>query len=333
MDGFEVDPDALKASATVAKRQDEHLGRIDSYIASACSDFGAFSGVLNLFQGSYESAVATARDGMSDSRKVAVKVRDAFSDSAQDYLDTDREVYEWFKAKFGDLVAFAPYDPPGSGQDVPGGPHQDAPGARAPGDEDDPFALPAPPWWVDKPVGELPRDDDARLPPWMRPEDAVRDAGKDWWRRHHGDEYDYYRSLGYDDDEALALARADRPDAQTQADTRSYDEMQQRASDAYDRAYTDAINDGATDAEAREAGRDAGNQQFADDSSDRTRRTEVSDAAGTYYDVYNEARDVVSNGQDLVDNVQEIDDNAEDLDRYDDYESGAEDESAQEWAR
>ena len=98
MDGFEVDPDALKASATVATRQDDHLDTIDSYIASACSDFGAFSGVLNLFQGSYESAVATAREGMGDSRKVAVKVRDAFSDSAQDYLDTDREVYEWFKA-------------------------------------------------------------------------------------------------------------------------------------------------------------------------------------------------------------------------------------------
>ena len=109
--------------------------------------------------------------------------------------------------------------------------------------------------------------------------------------------------------------------------------MQQRASDAYDRAYTDAINGGATDAEARQAGRDAGNQQFGDDSADRTRRNEVSDTAGTYYDVYNEARDVVSNGQDLVDNVQEIDDNAEDLDRYDDYESGTEDESAQEWAR
>ena len=42
---------------------------------------------------------------------------------------------------------------------------------------------------------------------------------------------------------------------------------------------------------------------------------------------------MISNGQDLVDDVQEIDDNAEDLDRYDDYESGSEDESAQEWAR
>ena len=178
-----------------------------------------------------------------------------------------------------------------------------------------------------------PRDDDAKLPPWARPDDAVRDFGKDWWRRHYGDEYDYYRSLGYDDDRALELARADRPDAQTQADTRSYEHLQQRASDAYDRAYTDAINDGATDAEAREAGRDAGNQQFSDDSADRTRRNDVSDTAGTYYDVYNEARDVISNGQDLVDNVQEIDDNAEDLDRYDDYESGSEDESAQEWAR
>ena len=46
MNGFEVDPDALKASATVATRQDDHLGNIDAYIASACSNFGAFTGVL-----------------------------------------------------------------------------------------------------------------------------------------------------------------------------------------------------------------------------------------------------------------------------------------------
>lgn len=332
MNGFKVDPDALQASAVVANRQDSHLASIDSYIGSVCSNFGAFSGVLNLFQGSYESAVSTAREGMTDSRKVATKVQGAFIDSKQDYLDTDREIYEWFKAKYGDLVHFGPYEPAGSGEDVPGGPHSDAPGAKTPGADEDPFAMPKPPWWIDKPVGQLPGDDPSELPPWADPKGTAKDEVIDFIDRRRGDEYDYYRSLGYSDDQALELARADQPDGSTQADTRNYEQMQDRASTAYDRAYTDAVNGGATDAEASAAGREAGNKQFSDDSGDRVRRDDISSTAGTYYNVYNEATSTVGNVQDVVSNVQEIDQNAGDLDRYDDYESTAEDKSAQEWA-
>ena len=280
MNGFEVDPDALKASAAVATRQDDRLDRIDSYIASACSDFGAFSSVLNLFQGSYESAVATARDGMSDSRKVAVKVRDAFSDSAQDYLDTDREAYEWFKAKFGDLVNFPPYDPPGSGEDVPGGPTRTPPERRRRATRTAPSRCPrrrggSTGRSTSSPATTTPSSRRGRGPT-TRCATSARTGGVVTTVTSTTT-----TARSATTTTGLELARADRPDAQTQADSRSYEHLQQRASDAYDRAYTDAINDGATDAEAREAGRDAGNQQFSDDSADRTRRNDVSDTAGT----------------------------------------------------
>jgi hypothetical protein len=328
---FRVDPDSLTAASHVALRQDAHLDVIDGYISSACSNFGAFSGVLNLFQASYESAVQTAHDGLADSRAVARTMSDALIASRDDYLDTDREVYEWFRARFSDLVPFPPYDPPGSGNSNPGGPTNQAGAARPPGAGDDPVSLPNLPWMVDKPLGQaFPTDVDT--PGWLDPKSASKDWFKDMWRRNSGDEYDYYRSLGYNDKEALALARADHPDSSTRADTRNYDQMQQRSRDAYEQGYRDARANGATPAEARDAAREAGHRQFADDSADRNRRTELRDGVGTAKAIYDEAGNLIGNVQDLHKNVTNIKDNAEDLGRYDDYESRGKDTSAQEWA-
>ena len=55
-DDLFVDPDALLAGAEVARRQHAHLQRTSDYISDACSQFGAFSGVLNLFEGQYREA-------------------------------------------------------------------------------------------------------------------------------------------------------------------------------------------------------------------------------------------------------------------------------------
>lgn len=116
---FRVDSDALTAAAEVASRQHEHVGTIDDYISSSCSNFGAFSGVLNLFQGGYESAVSTAHDGLRDSRAVATRVVDAFVDSRDDYLDTDRATYDRFRALSPTPADFPPDDPAGSGNGTP----------------------------------------------------------------------------------------------------------------------------------------------------------------------------------------------------------------------
>ena len=135
---FQVDPDALTASSRLASKQREHIGTIDDYISSSCSNFGAFSGVLNLFQGSYESAVSTAHDGLRDSQAVADKVRDAYIESRDDYLDTDQAAYDVFRGLSPEPSSFPPYDPAGSGDDTPGGPLSDAPqdGTKIPDLED-----------------------------------------------------------------------------------------------------------------------------------------------------------------------------------------------------
>ncbi len=123
---FQVDPDALTAASRLASRQHDHIGAIDDYISASCSNFGAFSGVLNLFQGSYESAVSTAHDGLRDSRAVADKVRDAFVDSRDDYLDTDQAAYDRFRGLSSDPAGFPPYEPAGQRQRHPGRPLSDA---------------------------------------------------------------------------------------------------------------------------------------------------------------------------------------------------------------
>lgn len=333
---FDVDPDALTAASRVARRQDRHLGKIKSYVGDACSDFGAFQGVLNLFEASYRSAVSTAVDGLGDSQAVATKVSDALVDSRDDYLDTDREVYEWFKAKFGDFVDFPPYSPPGSGNSSPEGPDRDAPTGEQPGDPEGNGGIPkppSPPWWVDKPLGQAAPTPGGGEPGWLDPKDAAKDWVKDQWRRHVvDDEYDYYRRLGYSDSEALELARADRPNATTQADTRNYETMQERARDAYEQGYRDARDNGATPAEARDAAREAGNRQFGEDSADRTRRTDIRDGVGTVRGLYDQTGRLIGNVNDLGENIDDIRDTNRDNDRYDDYESGEQDESAQEWA-
>ena len=119
---FQVDPDALTASSKLASKQRDHIGAIDDYISSSCSNFGAFSGVLTLFQGSYESAVSTAHDGLRDSRAVATKVSDAFLDTRDDYLDTDQSAYDRFRGMSPNPADFPPYDPAGSGNGTPSGP-------------------------------------------------------------------------------------------------------------------------------------------------------------------------------------------------------------------
>ena len=326
---FEVDPDALTAAAAVASRQHDHVGTIDDYIGSSCSNFGAFSGVLNLFQGGYESAVSTAHDGLRDSRAVATKVVDAFVDSRDDYLDTDQAAYDRFRALSPAPADFPPYDPAGSGADIPGGPVTDAPGdgTKIP-DLDDKH-----PGLADgvEAVGDKvkPGNDVDRVPPWMDPKKAAEDRVMDAIERRT-DEYRYYRSMGYSDEEALAFAKTDGVDGR--ADTVNHDRINRNAERAYNAEYDRAIADGASDADARDRANDAYAQSRSTDSADHDRRRDIGSTASTYEGVYDEGKQAVQGVRDLVDNVQEIGANADDLEEYDDYQSQEQDESAQEWA-
>lgn len=326
---FQVDPDALTAASRLASRQHDHIGTIDDYISSSCSDFGAFSGVLNLFQGSYESAVRTAHDGLRDSRTVAERVRDAFLESRDDYLDTDEATYDRFRALAPDPAAFPPYDPAGSGDDTPGGPLSDAPrdGTKIPDLEDKHPGISDGASAVGDKV--KPGNHVGDVPPWMDPKKAAEDRVNDAIERRT-DEYQYYRSLGYSDQEALAYAKADGVDGR--ADTINHDRINRNAETAYNSEYDRAIAEGATEEDARERAGDAYADSRSRDSADHNRRQDIGETVSTYTDLYDEGKQVVDNVNDLVDNVEEIGANDDDLDEYDDYQSRDEDETAQEWA-
>lgn len=326
---FQVDPDALTAASKVASRQDEHIGTIDDYIRSSCSNFGAFSGVLSLFRGSYESAVSTAHDGLRDSRAVATKVSDAFIDCRDDYLDTDQATYDRFRALSPTPADFPPYDPAGSGNDTPGGPVTNAPqdGSKIPDLEDKHPGLAD----ATEALGDRvrPGNDVDDVPQWLDPQKAAKDAVMDGFERRT-DEYAYYRSLGYSDEEALQYAKTDGVDGH--ADTVNHDRINRNAETAYHAEHDRAIAGGASEEDAREGANDAYSESRSRDSADHDRRRDIGSTASTYQDLYDEGKKTVDGVHDLVDNVSEIGDNAADLDDYDDYESQDEDESAQEWA-
>ncbi len=325
---FHVDPDALTAAAEVASRQHDHVATIDDYISSSCTNFGAFSGVLNLFQGGYESAVGTAHDGLRDSRAVATKLVEAFVDSRDDYLDTDQAAYDRFRALSPAPADFPPYDPAGSGNDIPGGPVTDAAqaGGRVPDLEDKHPGLADA---VEAVGDKVKQRNDDHVPPWLDPQKAAEDRVNEAIERRT-DEYRYYRSMGYSDEEALAFAKADGVDGR--ADTVIHDRINHNAQNAYDSAYDRAIADGAGEEDARDRADDAYAESRSADSADHDRRRDVGSTASTYHGVYDEGKQAVEGVRDLVDNVDEIGDNADDLDDYDDYQSQDQDESAQEWA-
>lgn len=327
---FQVDPDALTAASRLAGRQHDHIGAIDDYIRTSCSNFGAFSGVLNLFQGSYESAVSTAHEGLADSRAVATKVGDAFIECRDDYLQTDEAAYDLFRAMSPDPSTFPPYHPAGSGNTTPGGPVTNAPqdGTTIPDLEDKhPGLSDAGDTLRDKVLPGAPESDD---PPWLDPKGTAQDAVTDAAERRT-DEYKYYKSLGYSDEEALEYAKADGPDGI--ADTINHDRINRNAEQAYNSEYDRAIGEGASEEDARERANDAYSESRSRDSADHNRRQDIGDTYGTYQGLYDEGTQVVENVQDLADNVEEIHDNAEDLEDYNDYESQDEDTSAQDWAR
>jgi hypothetical protein len=324
-----VDPDALTAASRIATRQHDHIGTIDDYIGSSCSNFGAFSGVLNLFQGSYESAVSTAHDGMRDSRAVATKVSDAFIDTRDDYLDTDQETYDRFRALSPTPADFPPYDPAGSGNDTPGGPVTNAPqdGSKIPDLEDKHPGISDGAGAIGDKV--KPGNDVGKVPPWMDPTKAAEDRVNEAIERRT-DEYKYYRSMGYSDEEALQYAKADGVDGR--ADTLTHDRINRNAEGAYNDEYDRAIAGGASEDDARERANDAYADSRSRDSADHDRRGDIGSTASTYQDLYDEGKKTVDGVKDLVDSVNEIGDNDADLDEYDDYESENDDESAQEWA-
>jgi hypothetical protein len=336
-----VDPDGLTAVAEVARRQHDHVGRVTDYISSTCGRFDAFSGVLNIFEGSYRSTVTSALDGMRDGQTIATKVEETVTACRNDYLDTDREAYEEMKGLFGDMDGFPPYEPPGSGRTTPEGPLSSPPPPGSAPEDDDPFSLPSPPPYVDGPLGRVLPGPDDTVPGVLDPTGAAKEAAVDAHRQHQVEQrYLEYRAQGMTPAEATAAATRDADDiARQHVDDTTRARTESAYDDAYRSAYDDARAQGRTEDEARDAARDAGqgaaqDQNRADTEETRQRR-DVSDAAGTYKGAYDTVNETIGGVQDLVDGTQQLEETTEDLGDYDDYEdSGASsDRSAQDWGR
>lgn len=326
---FEVDPDSLVAAGKVADRQLDHISRVQGYIGDVCSRTDAFSGVLQIFLGSYQETLEHAGKGMRDSQTVAGKVRDAFDACSEQYVAGDRAAYKTFHKLFGDEMALPPYVAPGSGQTTPGGPTS-TPGAPGTDPDDDSSKLPKTPPWLNDPFDRVVPGEKTELPPWLDPRAAAKD--KVLLTLHTKADYDEYISLraqGYTAEQAQEMVR---PDVNTIADTYVHDRMESRRQAAYQSAYDQAILDGKSPSEARDAAGDAAAQQHHGDAVDHQHRGDILDAAGTYTGAYDQTAALVDHTQSIVEHTEQLDETVDDLHDYDDYESQDEDRSAQDWA-
>ena len=326
---FEVDPDSLVAAGKVADRQLDHISRVQGYIGDVCSRTEAFSGVLQIFVGSYQETLQHAGKGMRDSQTVAGKVRDAFDACSEQYVAGDRAAYKTFQRLFGDEMALPPYAAPGSGRTAPGGPAS-TPGAPGTDPDGDSSKLPKAPPWLNDPFDRAVPGEKTKLPPWLDPRAAAKD--KVLLTLHTRADYDEYTALraqGYTAEQAQDLVR---PDVNTIADTYVHDQMESRRQEAYQNAYDQAILDGKSPSEARGAANDAAAAQHHRDAVDHQHRGDILDAAGTYKGAYDQTAALVDHTQSIVEHTEQLDETVDDLHDYDDYESRDEDRSAQDWA-
>ncbi len=134
-----------------------------------------------------------------------------------------------------------------------------------------------------------PKTDD--LPPWLDPRTAAKDSiVRTLHTKADYDDYMAYRAQGYTAEQARDMVR---PDVDTIADTRVHDQMEARRQDAYDNAYDQAIIDGKSPDEARQAASDAAREQHHADSVDHQNRRDVLDAAGTYKGAYDQVSGLI----------------------------------------
>ncbi|MEO5711417.1 MAG: hypothetical protein ABIQ59_16535 [Nocardioidaceae bacterium] len=327
---FEVDPDSLTAAGKVADRQQTHLSRVKDYVGDVCSDTGAFSGVLQIFLGSYTSTLTHANKGLDDSGKVAERVRECFGSSSRTYVESDHASYKTFHKVFGDEIALPPYVAPGGGSTDPGGPLS-RPGDPADPKDDEPFKLPKLPPYANDPLDKVMPGEKQELPWYVDPRAAIKD--KVLLTMRSKADYDAYvalRSQGYTAEQAQDMVR---PDVDGLADRNVYEKMQARQQEAYHSTYDQAILNGDSPDEARTAAQNAASEQHHADSIDHQRRNDILDAGGTYKGAYDQTTSLINHVQSIDKHVDQINEAEDDINDYESYENQDDDRSAQTWAR
>jgi len=329
-----VDPDSLIAAGTLADRQRAHIVAVRSYIQTACNQTGAFTGVMDLFQSTYESAVTTATTGMDDSKAVATRAERAFRLGARVYRQADRDMFEQLESVLGEIGRLGQYTPAGSGNTEPGGPIL-PPLTPTDTSEEDPLDDETVPEWVKELGGDAAdsaaADSDAPdTPPWMDPsgtvKDEVRDAVLGNLRRQ---EYFSLRDQGHTHREAMDLlfpSAHDRADGAIDARNRA------EADRNWDDVYRQRRDAGDSESDARDAADRARDTTRGYQEGDRDARENVERNVRNGRETYNGVRDAVDGVREAVESGRGIHDNLEDAEEYDDYNDSPQDRSAQEWA-
>lgn len=344
-----MDPDGVDAAAAVSRRQHQHVQQVRSYVDGSCSQLGAFTGVMDLFQGSYESALASAREGLDTSLKIAEKMDRALKRAADELRDADREVYEMAKrlwVELGGLGSDYPkYQEPGSGDSTPGGPTRDPlqPEKGEEKKEKDPkdkwdYAADQAKKTGSGALGSGAKPNTDDLPWWTNPKDALKNELKDTYTSMtNREEYLEWRRQGLSHDDAMDRVKhtVDDDVALRERKTDLADRSEARQT-AYDNTYDAAREQGASQAEASEDARRAGseasrtaNERLSDEHAARDR---VGGAGADAYNTYDQAKKALDNVNKAGEHLGDIHDNLEDAERYEDYEDKKQDDSAEDWA-
>lgn len=334
MNGFDVDPDSLVAASELARRQQGHLARIESYISSACSQTGAFTGVMDLFQSSYESALQSAGDGMRDAQAVAGKAARSFRVSARAYEEADRAAFERMERLFGEAGSLRGYVPAGSGNTEPGGPIN-APLEPTGAGEGDPLDHQSVPDWVKGLASAGAKDalhdsDKPDMPGATKPlstlGDHVRETVLSNIKRG---EYMSLRDQGLSHEDAMKQLFPSANDrAIANEDLRNRDEAQRNWNEVYEQRAASGADEGT----ARQAADDARDTTRAYQDEDRRQRENVERHGRNAKGVHDGLKGMYDGVKEAGESVAGIGDNLEDAERYDDYLDDEQDRSAQEWA-
>lgn len=122
-DQVTVSFEGLGDYARLSGDQKGYLKQVEGLVNGSCANFGAFTGFLAFFAGTYETAHGTVSEELARSRRAAHDLRAAFRDTLRDYRTTDEEITRTMvdvRKKVDEATPFQlPDDPSGPGMPRP----------------------------------------------------------------------------------------------------------------------------------------------------------------------------------------------------------------------
>lgn len=294
----------LGSAAALCGGQADHVSDIKSYVSDVCDRPSAFRGVLNLFEGSYNSGVNAALTGLQNSVQIGDKMRTELRATRDDFVDADLASYKRMRDALGDLAAIAPYQLPTGGDDYH---HGGTPPPVTPGEDDEDLDGLGGMDYVDGGRDHLLRDTqhETDQPDWAK---SHQDRYSDWWDR-----------------------RTDKDGDERRVDENARDRQRKDALAEGKRARDDAKADGASRAEARDAGKEE-RRETNRDHRDFNDGRDLGGRTGAHAnDLWNEGSDLYENVTGLGDHVGNIAENHQQADDLDEFRDRDEDKDLQDW--